>query len=263
MRGAGARDSDRRARPLEIPDWPLDILAQQIVAACGLRGLGRRRAVRARPARLSVPRAPAAETSTPSSRCCPKASRRDAAVSGALLHRDRVNGVVRGRRGARLAAITSGGAIPDNAQLPGRRRARRRDRRHARRRFRGREPRGRRVPAGHALLADPPRRSGPRARRGCARRGAVDSVLARRSARPHRRAVAARCRRIASSESLDAIDPEASVAWLDARVRSRSRGRRTGARLCARRRRRRSARCRRTTPSSPSGSSTKAAACSS
>ena len=33
--------------------------------------------------------------------------------AGALLHRDRVNGRVRGRRGARLAAITSGGAIPD------------------------------------------------------------------------------------------------------------------------------------------------------
>jgi len=36
--------------------------------------------------------------------------------SGAFLHRDRVHGTVRGRRGARLAAITSGGAIPDNAQ---------------------------------------------------------------------------------------------------------------------------------------------------
>ena len=35
--------------------------------------------------------------------------------SGALLHRDQVNGRVRGRRGARLAAITSGGAIPENA----------------------------------------------------------------------------------------------------------------------------------------------------
>jgi ATP-dependent helicase Lhr and Lhr-like helicase len=35
---------------------------------------------------------------------------------GAFLHRDRVHGVIRGRRGARLAAITSGGAIPDNAQ---------------------------------------------------------------------------------------------------------------------------------------------------
>ncbi|MDQ6707345.1 MAG: DEAD/DEAH box helicase, partial [Acidobacteriota bacterium] len=35
--------------------------------------------------------------------------------SGALLHRDQVNGRVKGRRGARLAAITGGGAIPENA----------------------------------------------------------------------------------------------------------------------------------------------------
>jgi ATP-dependent helicase Lhr and Lhr-like helicase len=35
--------------------------------------------------------------------------------SGAMLHRDQVNGRVRGRRGARIAAITSGGAIPENA----------------------------------------------------------------------------------------------------------------------------------------------------
>ncbi|MBV8820221.1 MAG: DEAD/DEAH box helicase, partial [Acidobacteriaceae bacterium] len=35
--------------------------------------------------------------------------------SGALLHYDGVNGRVKGRRGARLAAITSGGAIPENA----------------------------------------------------------------------------------------------------------------------------------------------------
>src|SRR6202035_340890 len=34
---------------------------------------------------------------------------------GALLHRDQVNHRLRGRRGARLAAITSGGAIPDTA----------------------------------------------------------------------------------------------------------------------------------------------------
>ena len=32
---------------------------------------------------------------------------------GAYVHRDRVNGSVRGRRGARLAALTSGGAIPE------------------------------------------------------------------------------------------------------------------------------------------------------
>lgn len=35
--------------------------------------------------------------------------------SAALLHRDQVNGRIKGRRGARLIAITSGGAIPENA----------------------------------------------------------------------------------------------------------------------------------------------------
>ncbi|HEX2450391.1 MAG TPA: DEAD/DEAH box helicase [Gemmatimonadales bacterium] len=34
---------------------------------------------------------------------------------GALVHHDPINGRLRGRRGARLLAITSGGAIPDNA----------------------------------------------------------------------------------------------------------------------------------------------------
>jgi ATP-dependent Lhr-like helicase len=34
---------------------------------------------------------------------------------GAFIHRDRVHGMLRARRGARLAAITSGGAIPDVA----------------------------------------------------------------------------------------------------------------------------------------------------
>jgi ATP-dependent Lhr-like helicase len=34
---------------------------------------------------------------------------------GAYLHRDRVHGLLRARRGARLAAVTSGGAIPDVA----------------------------------------------------------------------------------------------------------------------------------------------------
>ena len=34
---------------------------------------------------------------------------------GAYLHRDAVNKVLRARKGARLTAITCGGAIPDNA----------------------------------------------------------------------------------------------------------------------------------------------------
>jgi ATP-dependent Lhr-like helicase len=35
----------------------------------------------------------------------------------ALIHQDAVNGRIRGRRGARMLAITSGGAIPDNADF--------------------------------------------------------------------------------------------------------------------------------------------------
>src|SRR5207237_1622571 len=34
---------------------------------------------------------------------------------GALIHHDAVNRLLRGRRGARLTALTSGGTIPDNA----------------------------------------------------------------------------------------------------------------------------------------------------
>src|SRR5438067_11334469 len=34
---------------------------------------------------------------------------------GALIHYDAVNHMIRGRRGARLTALTSGGTIPDNA----------------------------------------------------------------------------------------------------------------------------------------------------
>lgn len=36
-------------------------------------------------------------------------------VRGAYLHRDAVSGMVRGRRGSQLTALTSGGTIPDNA----------------------------------------------------------------------------------------------------------------------------------------------------
>ena len=36
---------------------------------------------------------------------------------GSLIHRDEINGVLRGRRGARLTALTSGGTIPDNSDF--------------------------------------------------------------------------------------------------------------------------------------------------
>ena len=99
---------------LEIPDWPLDVLAQQLVAACAsetwpvddLFAL-----VRGAAPYAALPR-PAFEAVVDMLSDGIATSR---GRSGAYLHRDRVNGTVRGRRGARIAAITGGGAIPDNA----------------------------------------------------------------------------------------------------------------------------------------------------
>ena len=100
---------------LEIPKAPLDILAQQIVAmsACeefaedDLFALVRRAAPYRDLDRADFD----AVVSVLSEGIAHSRGR-----SGAYLHRDQVNHRVRGRRGARLAAITSGGAIPDTAQ---------------------------------------------------------------------------------------------------------------------------------------------------
>jgi ATP-dependent helicase Lhr and Lhr-like helicase len=97
-----------------IPKAPLDVLAQQIVAACSaddwqeddLFALVRR----AYPYR-DLSRAEFDEVVEMLSNGI--SARRGR--YGAYLHRDQVNGRLRGRRGGRLAAITSGGAIPDNS----------------------------------------------------------------------------------------------------------------------------------------------------
>ena len=99
---------------LIIPPKPLDVLSQQIVAEVAaqewkedaLFELVRRAypyATLTRDEFLAVVRTLAEGFST----------RRG--HRAAYVHRDAVNGVLRGRRGARLTALTSGGAIPDNA----------------------------------------------------------------------------------------------------------------------------------------------------
>ncbi len=110
VRAIRAGELDR----LEIPHGALDILAQQIVATAATGD-------------WSEDDLFALVRSTYSYRHLERADF-DAVVtmlsdgiatqrgrSGAFLHRDQINGRVRGRRGARLAAITSGGAIPENA----------------------------------------------------------------------------------------------------------------------------------------------------
>ncbi len=109
-------DSVRRGEldRLEIPERPLDILAQQIVAAVAAEEWTEddlfamiRRAYPYRNLEReqfdSIVRMLAEGFTT-------KRGRRST-----YLHHDAVNKRLRGRRGARLAAITSGGAIPDTA----------------------------------------------------------------------------------------------------------------------------------------------------
>jgi ATP-dependent helicase Lhr and Lhr-like helicase len=99
---------------LGIPEQPLDILAQQIVAMCAAEDWSESELFecvrRAYPYR-NLSRADFDEIIEMLSEGIASARGRYAAY----LHRDRVNGMVRGRRGSRLAAITSGGAIPENS----------------------------------------------------------------------------------------------------------------------------------------------------
>jgi ATP-dependent helicase Lhr and Lhr-like helicase len=99
---------------LEIPENAMDILTQQLVALCAseewkedeLFELVRR----SYPYRNLERDSFDAIVEMLSEGINARRGRR-----GAYLHRNRVSGTVRGRRGSRLAAITSGGAIPDNA----------------------------------------------------------------------------------------------------------------------------------------------------
>jgi len=103
-------DLDRIA----VPEAPLDILAQQIVAMCAAEDWREDdlfQAVRRAYPYRHLARADFEEIVEMLSEGMASARGRYAAY----LHRDRVNGVVRARRGSRLAAITSGGAIPENS----------------------------------------------------------------------------------------------------------------------------------------------------
>jgi len=99
---------------IEIPDSPMDILAQQIVAMCAAEDWSEdalfQSVRRAYPYR-NLERNKFDEIVEMLSEGIASQRGRYAAY----LHRDRVNHVLRARRGARLAAITSGGAIPENS----------------------------------------------------------------------------------------------------------------------------------------------------
>ena len=99
---------------LAVPEQPLDVLAQQITAEVAARewqedelyALVRR----AWPFRALARADFAAVVGMLAQGFSTRRGRR-----GALIHHDAVNHVLRGRRGARLSALTNAGTIPDNA----------------------------------------------------------------------------------------------------------------------------------------------------
>jgi len=110
VRAVRAGELDR----IIIPHKPLDILAQQMVAIAASGEIAEedlwRMVRRAAPFRTLTRDEFDAILEMLSEGIATGRGRRSA-----YLHRDRVNGMVRARRGARIAAITSGGAIPDVA----------------------------------------------------------------------------------------------------------------------------------------------------
>jgi ATP-dependent helicase Lhr and Lhr-like helicase len=113
---AALLDSVRRGEldRLAIPEQPLDVLAQQIVAEVAAREYAEddlyALMCRAWPYRNLAREDFAAIVEMLADGFSTRRGRR-----GALIHHDGVNRLLRGRRGARLTALTSGGTIPDNA----------------------------------------------------------------------------------------------------------------------------------------------------
>ncbi len=99
---------------IEPPVAPLDVLAQQIVAECSARewsedalfDLVRHAAPYARLDRGEFDDV----VTSLAEGAAPRLGR-----GGALLHRDRIGGSIKGRRATRIVALTNGGAIPDLA----------------------------------------------------------------------------------------------------------------------------------------------------
>ena len=99
---------------LSIPEKPLDVLAQQIVAAASTEDWNETEFFEL--VRSSWPyRNLAREEFDGVVNMLAEGFSTKRGRRAALIHHDAVNHRLRGRRGARLVALTSGGAIPDNA----------------------------------------------------------------------------------------------------------------------------------------------------
>ena len=105
---------NRNLDVLRIPDWPLDVMAQQMVAACSVEEWEE-------DALFDLVRRAYPYQQLPREKFdavvemlwrgfAPREGR-----NRALLHRDGINHRLKGQRGAGITALTSGGAIPENA----------------------------------------------------------------------------------------------------------------------------------------------------
>ena len=101
-----------RLDAIVVPEQPLDILAQQMVAESAAEPWAESELLGL--ARQAAPfRDLSAEDFEDITDLLAEGIRTGRGRRAYYLHRDRVNGTVKGRRGARLAALTSGGAIPE------------------------------------------------------------------------------------------------------------------------------------------------------
>jgi len=99
---------------LSVPEKPLDVLAQQIVAAASTEDWEETRLFDL--IRCSWPYRNLTRDEFDSAvKMLAEGFSTKRGRRAALIHHDAVNHRLRGRRGARLVALTSGGAIPDNA----------------------------------------------------------------------------------------------------------------------------------------------------
>jgi ATP-dependent Lhr-like helicase len=101
-----------RLDAIVVPERPLDILAQHMVAECAAEQWAEDdlfRLVRRAAPFAGLPREDFDEVAG----MLGEGIRTGRGRRAAYLHRDQVNGTARARRGARIAALTSGGAIPE------------------------------------------------------------------------------------------------------------------------------------------------------
>src|SRR3954470_22836405 len=99
-----------------IPEWPRDVLAQQLVAMSACEDLREDDAFALVRKAWPYRELPRKDFDDVIEMHAEGVARRAGRAMGARLHRDGVNKVIKARRGSRIVAITSGGAIPETAQ---------------------------------------------------------------------------------------------------------------------------------------------------